>query len=187
MAESALQRLTQCGQCDEFSQLHFTRRATNHNGSEAEVRAAADALNDFFRTLGDGTPESRLAIETDVRFFTDLTDVLLGIEGAGSLFSANLNDAIADTEDATLLARLGEDDRAIDILFRIHETDVAFELEYILTPGRYELPERTRRNPRYHEFWSLPGMAEWAEIRRANGATAGLPLPAEEASEEERE
>lgn len=181
LAEFARQRLTQCGQCDEFSQLHLTRRATNHNGSEADVRAAADALNDFFRTQDDGTPESRLAIETDVRFFTDLTDVLLGIEGAGSLFSANLNDAFADTEDATLLARLGEDDRAINILFNLHETRVAYELEYILTPGRYEFPERTRRHPRYHEFWSQPGMAEWAEIRRANGQIAGLPLPMEPA------
>ena len=44
-------------------------------------------------------------------------------------------------------------------------------------PGRYEMPETIRRNPRYHEFWSSPALRELAAIRRANGQTAGLPLP----------
>lgn len=179
LTESALQRLAQCGQCDEFVRLHFTRRVTNHNGSETEVRAAMDAWIDLLRTQGDGTPERREEIETDVRFMTDLTEALLGAEGAGAYFSAQLNDEIADTEDAAILAHLGEDDRAIDALFNNYASGGVLSLEYNLTPGRYEFPERTRRHPRYHEFWALPGMAEWAEIRRANGATAGLPLPVE--------
>lgn len=181
LTEALDQRLAECGQCDDFSRAHFTRRVTNHNGSEAEVRAALAGFAAFARAQDDGTPETRQEIETGVRLITDLTEVLLGVEGAGAFFSAELNDEIADTEDAAVLAHLGEDDRAIDALFNNHVIEVpgAPDLEYILTPGRYEFPERTRRHPRYHEYWSLPGMAEWAEIRRANGQTAGLPLPME--------
>jgi TolB-like protein len=180
LAEASALRWEACEVCEEYFRLHFARRVTNHNGSEAEVRAAVAAMNDWLRTQDDGTPETLEQIETGIRVYSDLTGVLLGVEGAGTFFSAELNDEFADTEDAAVLAHLGEDDRAIDVLFTNHDRDgIATGLEYILTPGRYEFPERTRRHPRYHEYWAQPGMAEWAEVRREHGATAGLPLPIE--------
>jgi TolB-like protein len=174
-------RLPACRQCNDFHRVNVTRRVINHNGSEGEVRTALANWADWNRSTDDGTPEQLEEIEFGERFVTDITEVLLGVEGAGVFFSTELDNEFADTEDAAVLAHLGEDERAIDALFNSYQrwNSIAPGLEFILTPGRYEFPERTRRHPRYHEYWSLPGMVEWAEIRRANGQVAGLPLPIE--------
>ena len=171
-----------CLECEmAFDRFTLVRRAVNHNGSEAEVRAALTDFVEWLRTQDDGTPEVAEQIESLVSFTTDLTEALLGVEGSGALFSAQLDDGMAYAEEVAVLARLGEHERAIDILFdRRAGTHAQFQIVFLLTPGRYELPESIRRHPRYHEFWSQPGMAEWAEIRRANGAIAGLPLPMNE-------
>lgn len=81
----------------------------------------------------------------------------------------------------SILAQMGEIERALDLLPN-QESSTGYlpggnECWYPLMPGRYEMPEIIRRSPRYHDFWSSPGFQEVAEIRRANGQTAGLPLP----------
>ena len=48
---------------------------------------------------------------------------------------------------------------------------------YALLPGSFEFPESIRRHPRYHALWERPELASLAKARRANGMTAGLPLP----------
>ena len=52
---------------------------------------------------------------------------------------------------------------------------------YAMAPyyGANPYPEWVLRDPRYHALWAEPGMAELAAARRANGQTAGLPLPIE--------
>ena len=77
-------------------------------------------------------------------------------------------------------AQHGEDEQAIDMLFEAYRDDVIFDFfldRLFLYPGRFELPERILRHPRYHELWAQPGLREMAEQRRANGQLAGLPLP----------
>ena len=79
----------------------------------------------------------------------------------------------------SILAQVGEDERALDFLSS--QVDSGFgsgsECLYPLLPGRFEMPERIRRDSRYHNLWSSPGMQGVADARRANGQTAGLPLP----------
>jgi len=85
---------------------------------------------------------------------------------------------------AGILAQHGEETRALELLFNAlestGETFNSVESLYALSPGRLEIPESLRRHPRYHEYWNLPGMAELAEARRANGLSNGLPLPPNE-------
>ena len=84
---------------------------------------------------------------------------------------------------ASILAQHGQEDRALDLLFSgLEKTGAQFEnIEsfFALSPGRLEVPDSLRRHPRYHEYWKLPGMAELADVRRANGMPYGLPLPPE--------
>jgi hypothetical protein len=42
-------------------------------------------------------------------------------------------------------------------------------------PGRFEIPEQVRADPRYRTIWSLPGLSQIERARRANGQLAGLP------------
>ena len=80
----------------------------------------------------------------------------------------------------SILAQVGEDERALEFLSSQDGSKIfasGFECQYPLLPGRYEMPERIRRDSRYHDLWSSPGMQGLAEIRRANGQTAGLPMP----------
>ena len=52
--------------------------------------------------------------------------------------------------------------------------------DFALTPfyGTNPYPEWVLRHPRYHGLFERPKLAEFARIRRANGWTDGLPLPA---------
>ncbi len=80
---------------------------------------------------------------------------------------------------AQALALAGLIDQALDVLIATYHTEWNPDIVWNLTEGAYEFPEALRRHPRYHEYWSLPGMPELAAVRRANGQTAGLPLPME--------
>ena len=48
---------------------------------------------------------------------------------------------------------------------------------FTLLSGPFEMPDVIRRHPRYHAIWETPHMKELADVRRANGQSAGLPLP----------
>ncbi|WP_265530354.1 TIR domain-containing protein [Sphingomicrobium marinum] len=80
---------------------------------------------------------------------------------------------------ASLLAQGGQVENAIDLL------EVGYQKRELFGPndfwplleGRYEFPDEMRRHPRFHAIWANPDMARLAEVRRANGQTAGLPLP----------
>jgi TolB-like protein len=170
--------LDDCGSCDEAFRHNLMRRAAFQSGSEEQVMRAFRDWSDWVMSQADGTEERQAELEGYVALLGDYRKVLLGEADSGQILIAGIDDQFADTEDASVLARAGEDDRAIEILFNLfHGDSVVDDLTTITTPGRYEFPERTRRHPRYHEFWQLPGMARLAEVRRANGQTAGLPLP----------
>ena len=97
------------------------------------------------------------------RFETD--PILFNIGLWGPLVAGDLPPDLffAAIEDA---AETGELLRGPHSLFFLHE----------IAP----MPEAILRNPRYHALWERPGLAELAAARRANGKTAGLPLPINE-------
>lgn len=80
---------------------------------------------------------------------------------------------------ASLLAHGGQIDQALDLLETGYEKRDLFGPNdfWPLLDGRYEYPDELRRHPRYHAIWNNTDMARLAEVRRANGQTAGLPLP----------
>ena len=80
------------------------------------------------------------------------------------------------------LALMGHQDIALEALFSPDVLLNGLQSSYsffALSDGRWQMPESIRRHPRYHEWWSRPGMAELAAARRANGKSFGLPLPIE--------
>lgn len=100
-----------------------------------------------------------------------------------SIEAAHLKDA-SPYLWSSMLAQNGRMDVAIaDLTDKVLGFGRAFttaEDLYLFLPGPFEVPEEMRRHPRYHAFWARPGMAELAEMRRANGQSAGLPLPVDE-------
>ena len=174
--------LNACQHCDDGYREFLLRTATLQSGTEAEARAALADFSRFVMDRGDGTPQSIEQNEANVLWITDIAEVLLGTPNRGQIAASRTADGQGDAEDATVLAHMGNDELAIDILFNLHQAGRTPDgLDYIIYEGRHELPDRTLRHPRYHEFWQLPGMARLAEVRRANGQTAGLPLPMEPA------
>jgi TolB-like protein/Flp pilus assembly protein TadD len=170
----------ECLACIPARSAHDHWLATLGAGTPAQARHALDALTQAQMSFADGRPDRREEILGYIALNTDYTEAYLGTENAGTLSLETLDDETASTMDAALFARLGEDQRALDILFRQYgDVNAVLNLTWLLNPGRFELPEHTRRLPRYHEFWALPGMPALAAMRRANGQTAGLPLPME--------
>jgi TolB-like protein/tetratricopeptide (TPR) repeat protein len=171
---------SECMTCDAGGNAWLHWYATLAAGTPEQARRAATELvypqDDALADTEAGREEIRGYIAVN----SDFTEAYLGTENTGALVLEVFENEFADTVDASLFARLGEDQRAIDVLFRDYgRVNGVLDLMWILHPGRFELPERTRRLPRYHEFWALPGMPELAAARRANGQTAGLPLPSE--------
>ncbi len=79
-------------------------------------------------------------------------------------------------------AHVGDDETALELIFDAYQDKMLFAQPFSRYPfynGAYQFPERFLLHPRYREFWGQPGMKELAEARRANGQTAGLPLPQE--------
>ena len=79
----------------------------------------------------------------------------------------------------TVLIELGEFDRAVEILRRVHKEDGAFCYGFTLfplAPGGFQFSDEFRKFPGYRDFWSQPNLAELAATRIANGHPEGLPL-----------
>ena len=77
---------------------------------------------------------------------------------------------------------MGHQDIALEALFSpgVLQSGVKGAYSFFaLSDSRWQMPESIRRHPRYHEWWTRPGMAELAAARRANGKPFGLPLPIE--------
>jgi TolB-like protein len=104
--------------------------------------------------------------------------------GAESEYLATLEHLVLESTDidlwrVSLLAEFGHTDLAARLLIDVHEAGLGNNLNTFLSGDAYEFPETLRRNPRYHEFWALPGMPELEAIRRSNDQNGGLPLPIE--------
>jgi TolB-like protein len=171
---------SECLLCDDMDRAWMSLNASLQAGSPEQVRQALATMAAVSDVLAIENPELAAQYSADMAWVTDYAEGFLGTENAGNLALATLVDEDADIQDAAFLAHMSEDQRALDVLFLIYQNDEFFvRCGWILHPGRFEFPERTRRLPRYHEFWAQPGMPELAAMRRANGQTGGLPLPME--------
>ena len=165
------------GECNSVPAAWALLQAALVSSSEDEIRIRRDKFKDFLLTSHRANPWLDL-MSTHV-------DSLLG-ETVDPDYWKNVDLSSGSIQEgawviASILAQHGEEIRALDLLFSGQESSGQvfpnMEALYALVPGRLEMPESLRRHPRYHEFWNLPGMPSLAEARRANGQTAGLPLP----------
>ncbi|MBT8077436.1 MAG: hypothetical protein KJO31_02620 [Gammaproteobacteria bacterium] len=153
-----------------------------HAGTAADVARA--------RALIDATPKIRPPYGNEICYFDAAHTVFESgelspeistcVTGADKVQAGSVNDMFM----ISVLAKMGHDDLALKLLFSpalLREWAGYTENLLVLSPGRFEMPETIRRHPHYHDWWSRPGMPELAAARRANGATAGLPLPVQAA------
>ena len=101
-------------------------------------------------------------------------DYWKNLDHSGWLFKQNA------ALSASVFAQMGQNNIALDILDQAYQNGYLFnslQSIFVFTQGRWEMPESLRRDPRYHEFWNQPELLDMAEMRRANGQAAGLPLP----------
>ncbi len=155
-------------------------------GSKSDIATAQSYLDKAFA----GRALTVSYSEDDYRCDQELYRLLL--ETAGEVPSEAtqclLNEAWVKNKtfnglfDVSYTALMGHQDIALEALF---SPDVLLfgmygnPAIYVLSDSRWQLPESIRRHPRYHEWWTRPGMAELAAARRANGKPFGLPLPIE--------
>lgn len=157
--------------------------AALHAADENEIRDMRDIFHSVFSSLGDSADSVRASHELLIAY----TDGVLGDDAHEdywrNLDFLSLEPARTFVLDASILAQQGLDEQALTVMERVTKSGRFFAsrgITYVLTPGRFEIPEHIRRHPRYHALWTLPGMPEIELARRANGMTAGLPLPVEE-------
>ena len=151
-----------------------------HAADQAELRRMRNIFQRVYE--GRGAEEYDPAV---YEFLMAYADSILG-EGDAEYWSNTdflASNAVSNlSSDASVLARHGRSEEALAILEKVAREGRFFHsrgVPYVLWPGRFEIPEHIRRDPRYHEIWTLPGMPEIELARRANGLTAGLPLPIE--------
>jgi len=177
----AVRAIEQCAECPEIFAEYLRFNALVPSSSEEEILNALLELIPVLREAMADLPEEARNVE--VAEFSDQVDLILGIEGAGELVRADIDEDIEndeiDFDTVVYFALLGEGDAAANAIYSLYGSEEFSDLTDYLLPGRRGFPETLRRHPRYHEFWELPGMPELAAARRANGQTAGLPLPIE--------
>ena len=176
---SSVPRMTRCEdeECANLPAMWALTMASIAAADEVEMKKRRDE----FREISGASS----TVGQWVKVMSTHVDSLLG-EPIDPAFWENVDFSETVVQEsalniASILAQHGEQKRALDLLFSAREsTGVAFsntEDFFALSPGRLEVPESLRRHPRYHEYWDLPGMAELADARRANGMPYGLPLP----------
>lgn len=141
-------------------------------------------MRDIFRQVYEGLGAKEY--DADVyRFLMTYADSILGDPDTDYWSNSDFlaMESVGNfSSDASVLAQHGRNEEALTILEDVSHRGLFFAsrgVPYVLWPGRFEIPEHIRRDPRYHELWTLPGMPEIELARRANGITAGLPLPVE--------
>ena len=78
-----------------------------------------------------------------------------------------------------LLASALPENFMMEYLFEMYRQHRLFMSPFAMMPyyrNSHTYPEWLLSDPRYHELWSQPGLAELAKARRGNGQLIGLPL-----------
>ena len=84
-----------------------------------------------------------------------------------------------------VIAKTADEDALFNTLEQLQAEGLMFSEPYGWAPyfGANPYPDWVLRHPRYHALWERPGMRELAVARRANGQSAGLPLPREQVAD----
>jgi TolB-like protein len=143
--------------------------------------AALARLGAFLDRITQGDPQFARLAETGDSFFVDLVFFHQVMTGNRDIdIPPDIGTSISTRVILlTALIELGEFDRAVEILERVHKEDGAFCYGFTLfplAPGGFQFSDEFRKFPRYRDFWSQPNLAALAAARIANGHPEGLPL-----------
>ncbi len=146
-----------------------------------EREAALAQLGAVLDRTTQGDPVFAWLAETDDSLHTDLVffhEVMTGNKDIDipSAIGTSIGTRVVLL---TALIELGEFERAVEILERVHKEDGAFCYGFTLfplAPGGFQFSNEFRKFPGYRDFWSQPNLAELAATRIANGHPEGLPL-----------
>ena len=163
--------------------------AAVHAGNRADVTMIFGAID----ALESDSGQQAIVVPADFAGDAEFMGALAAFHlGERNELATRYEQFVVNSEEKTtlrvqVLARVGDIDQALDALFATYYELWDLNIAWHLTEGRFAFPDALRRHPRFHEFWALPRMAEFAAVRRANGHTAGLPLPIEPAQIEDGE
>lgn len=140
-------------------------------------------FNNAIAGWGDNQPED---FDLRLELVQNFAAVLMG-EPVNQDYWSSFTELPTEGDSATYWAAMLAQHGQVDIVLTALEQQLEQEGEltattqdtYALLPGPFEFPESIRRHPRYHALWERPELASLAKARRANGQTAGLPLPIE--------
>jgi len=169
------------GQTSYLVCLQAQLRAAIHAENSAAIAFILDEMAGLELTPDEQVLHVPPGFENLAEFNTALTAFFVGGDEA---LAARFTRFVIESptlsfQRAQALARAGLLDQALDVLIAAYHREWDPDITWHLTEGAYEFPESLRRHPRFHEYWALPGMPEHAAVRRANGQSAGLPLPIE--------
>lgn len=154
--------------------------AALHSGTLDEVRQMRDVFRDVYDAIAAPPDPLRHTQEFMLAYATAVLDEPgEDVRGYWARIGAAPSDPVAAyVLDASILAQEGFTDEALGIMERLTADGRFFAsrgIVYVIWPGRFEVPEQVRTDPRYRAIWSSPGLMQVERARRANGQLAGLP------------
>jgi TolB-like protein len=154
--------------------------AALHSGTLDQIEQMRDVFRDVYDAL-DRPPDTMRRTQ---EFMLAYARSVLDEAGEDVLqYWARVGSAPSDPVgayvlDASILAQEGLTDDALDIMERLSVEGRFFAsrgIVYVVWPGRFQVPEQVRSDPRYRAIWSSPELSQVERARRANGQLAGLP------------
>jgi TolB-like protein len=143
--------------------------------------AALARLGAVMDRMAQGDPVFARLAEAGDSYFADLVLFHAAMTGNKDIeIPPDIGTSISSRVNVlNALIELGEFDRAVEILKRVHKEDGAFCYGFTLfplAPGGFQFSEEFRKFSGYRDFWSQPNLAALAATRIANGHAEGLPL-----------
>ncbi|MDH3946404.1 MAG: hypothetical protein OET45_07015 [Chromatiales bacterium] len=149
-------------------------------GDRERARAWMEYLGPSIEEYLDQPPER---IAPELRVFTWWIATSLGDAAETPVEGMDLDELIEAAPfiglAGPLLASVLPEDLMMEYLFEMYRQNRMFMSPFAMMPyyrDSHTYPEWLLSDPRYHELWSQPGMAELAKARRGNGQLIGLPL-----------
>jgi len=147
-------------------------------GDPERARAWREYLDPFIEEYVDQPPER---IAPELRVMTWWVATSLGDAAETPFQAMDLDELIEATPFGLvgpLLAEALPEDLMMEYSFEMSRQNRLFTGPFAMLPFYREshtFPEWMLADPRYHELWSQPHMAELAEVRRSYGQLVGLP------------
>ncbi len=168
--------------CDAFATFaaYFILQGAIAAGTDEDIRAAIERIERTRSSIEADAAYMRAQMDTFLEFarqtINQPPEYVLDLDTVAALESGPSDPWV----NCVFVVRLGLGECDFERMSEVIAVGSAFPGVsglLPLLPGKFEMPESVRRDPRYHDVWLLPGMPELAAARRANGVSAGLPLP----------